>query len=130
MPTKTWSRYCAWTFTSTHRGSRTGGADDMAESVWKPHTTVAAICSRDQRFLLVREKVDGDIVYNQPAGHLDPGESLLDAVVRETLEETRYRFTPTGLQGVEVLVENILPSVENLIRRVQDKKLKEASGPG
>lgn len=72
----------------------------MAETIWKPHTTVAAICSRDDLFLLVREKVDGAIVYNQPAGHLDPGESLLDAVVRETLEETRYRFTPTRLQGI------------------------------
>ena len=72
----------------------------MTETVWKPHTTVAAICARDDRFLLVRERVADGVVYNQPAGHLDPGESLLDAVVRETLEETRYRFTPTALQGV------------------------------
>ncbi len=57
----------------------------MTETVWKPHTTVAAICARDDRFLLVRERVADGVVYNQPAGHLDPGESLLDAVVRETL---------------------------------------------
>ena len=72
----------------------------MPESVWKPRTTVAAICERDGRFLLVREAVGGEIVYNQPAGHLDPGESLLEAVRREMLEETRYRFEPTALQGI------------------------------
>ena len=72
----------------------------MAESVWKPRTTVAAICEREGRFLLVREKVNGDMVYNQPAGHLDPNESLLQAVIRETLEETRYHFVPTALQGI------------------------------
>ena len=72
----------------------------MAENIWKPHTTVAALCERDGRFLLVKERVDSNIVYNQPAGHLDPGETLLQAVVRETLEETRYRFRPTALQGI------------------------------
>lgn len=72
----------------------------MAEAIWKPHATVAALCERDGRYLLVREKVDGSIVYNQPAGHLDPGESLLEAVVRETLEETRYAFEPQALLGV------------------------------
>ena len=72
----------------------------MAEAVWKPRTTVAAICQRDGKFLLVRESVNGDIVYNQPAGHLDPDETLLQAVVRETLEETRYRFEPSALQGI------------------------------
>ena len=83
------------------RDSRTGGeVDGMAEAIWKPHTTVAALCERDGKFLLVREKVENDIVYNQPAGHLDPGESLIEAVIRETLEETRYRFTPRSLLGV------------------------------
>jgi len=72
----------------------------MADSIWKPHATVAALCERDGRFLLVRERVGDAIVYNQPAGHLDPGETLLQAVVRETLEETRYQFTPTALQGI------------------------------
>ncbi len=72
----------------------------MSESVWKPRATVAAICERDGKFLLVRESVNGDIVYNQPAGHLDPDETLMQAVVRETLEETRYRFKPTALQGI------------------------------
>ncbi|MCG6888872.1 MAG: NUDIX hydrolase [Gammaproteobacteria bacterium] len=72
----------------------------MGESLWKPHTTVASICELDGRFLLVREVVDGCTVYNQPAGHLEPGETLLEAVVRETLEETRYRFRPLALQGI------------------------------
>lgn len=72
----------------------------MAEVVWKPHTTVAALCERGGKYLLVREQVAGEIVYNQPAGHLDPGESLLDAVVRETLEETRYAFEPQALLGI------------------------------
>jgi len=72
----------------------------MSETVWTPRSTVAAICERDGKFLLVREKVNGATVYNQPAGHLDPDETLLEAVVRETLEETRYRFKPTALQGI------------------------------
>jgi 8-oxo-dGTP pyrophosphatase MutT (NUDIX family) len=72
----------------------------MSDPVWKPHTTVASICELDDRFLLVREVVDGKTVYNQPAGHLEPDETLLEAVVRETLEETRYPFTPETLQGV------------------------------
>jgi 8-oxo-dGTP pyrophosphatase MutT (NUDIX family) len=72
----------------------------VAETIWKPNTTVAAVCERDGRYLLVRERVGRREVYNQPAGHLEAGETLLQAVVRETLEETRFRFTPTALQGV------------------------------
>lgn len=55
---------------------------------------------RDGRFLLVEEKADGALVLNQPAGHLDDGESLLDAVVRETLEETAWHIEPQALLGV------------------------------
>lgn len=72
----------------------------MDDAIWKPNATVAALCERDGRYLLVRELIEGREVYNQPAGHLDPGETLLEAVVRETLEETRYRFEPTALQGI------------------------------
>lgn len=68
--------------------------------VWKPHLTVAAVLERDGRFLLVEERVRGREVINQPAGHLDEGESLLEAVARETLEETRWRMEPTALVGV------------------------------
>ena len=67
---------------------------------WKPSVTVAAVIEKDGRFLLVEEEVDGRRVLNQPAGHLDPGESLLAAVAREVLEETAHRFAPTGLVGV------------------------------
>ncbi len=72
----------------------------MTEPVWKPHVTVAALARRDDRFLLVREEVNGRIVLNQPAGHLDPGESFEQAVIRETLEETAHPFTPSGLLGI------------------------------
>ncbi len=77
-----------------------GGAVTVGETIWKPHTTVAAICEREGYFLLVKEKVNGKVVFNQPAGHLNPGESLRDAVIRETLEETQYEFKPGGLQGI------------------------------
>jgi len=80
---------------------RTGGEiKKLTNNVWKPNTTVASICERDGKYLLVRESASGRIVYNQPAGHLDPGETLVEAVIRETLEETRYRFTPQSLQGI------------------------------
>jgi 8-oxo-dGTP pyrophosphatase MutT (NUDIX family) len=62
--------------------------------------TVAAIIEQDGRFLLVEEDVSGRIVLNQPAGHVEPEEPVLDAVVRETLEETGYRFIPTALVGI------------------------------
>ncbi len=68
--------------------------------IWKPNVVVAAIIERDGKFLLVEEKADGQLVLNQPAGHLDEGESLLCAVARETLEETAWHFTPESLLGV------------------------------
>ena len=69
-------------------------------SVWRPSATVAAVVERDGRFLLVEERIDGRMVLNQPAGHLDPGESLVDACRREVLEETAHRFEPTALVGI------------------------------
>ena len=68
--------------------------------MWKPSVTVAAIVEHNGRFLFVEEESDGLVVINQPAGHLDPNESLLHAVSREVLEETRYHFTPKSLIGV------------------------------
>ena len=68
--------------------------------VWKPHVTVAALVEREGRFLMVEEKDGAHIVYNQPAGHLDEGEGLTDAVVRETFEETAWQFRPTSIIGV------------------------------
>ena len=72
----------------------------MKKHIWKPNTTVAAIVERDHKFLLVEEKTDRGNRFNQPAGHLEDGESLIEAVVRETLEESAYEFTPEALLGV------------------------------
>jgi 8-oxo-dGTP pyrophosphatase MutT (NUDIX family) len=69
-------------------------------SRWRPSVTVAAVIERDGRFLLVEEEANGRRVLNQPAGHLDAGESLLQAVAREVLEETAHRVTPTALLGI------------------------------
>ncbi|MFA7278574.1 MAG: NUDIX hydrolase [Sterolibacterium sp.] len=68
--------------------------------VWKPNVTVAAVIERNGKFLLVEEETDGGVRFNQPAGHLDPDESLVEACVRETLEETAWHFTPTALVGI------------------------------
>ncbi len=68
--------------------------------IWKPHATVAAIVERNGHFLLVEEKCNGQIVYNQPAGHLDADESIIDAVIRETREETAWQFHPQNITGI------------------------------
>jgi 8-oxo-dGTP pyrophosphatase MutT (NUDIX family) len=67
---------------------------------WKPNTTVAAIIERDGQFLMVEEYSDQGLLLNQPAGHLDQGETLVDAVTREAQEETAHHFTPTALVGI------------------------------
>ena len=67
---------------------------------WKPSTTVAAIIERDGLFMLVEEYTSAGLQLNNPAGHLDPGESLVAACAREALEETAHLFTPTALVGV------------------------------
>jgi len=67
---------------------------------WRPDLTVAAVVQRDQRFLIVEEHIQGRLVLNQPAGHVEDGESLLEATVRETLEETAWHFVPRHLLGL------------------------------
>ncbi len=67
---------------------------------WKPNTTVAALVERDGRLLMVEEQTPEGLRLNQPAGHLDPGESLQAAAVRETLEETGWRVEPVALLGI------------------------------
>lgn len=67
---------------------------------WKPDITVAAIVEIDGRFLIVEEQIRGQRVFNQPAGRVEAGESLLTAVARETLEETAWHFEPEWLLGV------------------------------
>ncbi len=66
---------------------------------WTPHATVAAIVERDGKFLFVEETTFGKKVINQPAGHVEPGETLLEAVKRETLEETGWQVSPKALVG-------------------------------
>jgi 8-oxo-dGTP pyrophosphatase MutT (NUDIX family) len=61
--------------------------------------TVAAVIERDGKFLMVEERAGGKLVLNQPAGHLEQGESLLAAVTREALEETGHRFEPEHVVG-------------------------------
>lgn len=68
--------------------------------VWKPHTTVAAIVENQSDFLMVEEQTEFGVRINQPAGHLEPDESLLQAVTRETLEETGGHFEAEYLTGV------------------------------
>ena len=68
--------------------------------IWKPSVTVAAIIEQAGKFLLVEEETSDGVRFNQPAGHLDPDESLQTAVSREVLEETAYDFTPDSLVGV------------------------------
>ena len=71
--------------------------------VWKPHVVVASVIEQDGRFLFVEEFIRGQQVINQPAGHVEHGESLIDAVIRETLEETGYHFEPTAFLGALLL---------------------------
>jgi 8-oxo-dGTP pyrophosphatase MutT (NUDIX family) len=66
----------------------------------RPDLTVAAIVERDGQFLLVEERVGTRMVFNQPAGHVERGEQLVTAVIRETLEETAWGFKPEALVGV------------------------------
>jgi phosphatase NudJ len=72
----------------------------VADTRWRTSVTVAAIVERDGRYLLVEEHTPDGLLLNNPAGHLDPGESPLEAVVREALEETARIFTPQALVGV------------------------------
>lgn len=71
---------------------------------WKPSVTVAAVIAKDfdgiEKFLLVEEITRDGLRLNNPAGHLDPGESPAQGCARETLEETAFHFTPTAIVGV------------------------------
>jgi 8-oxo-dGTP pyrophosphatase MutT (NUDIX family) len=68
--------------------------------LWKPRVTVAVVAERDERYLLVEENIAGRHCFNQPAGHLEDGESLVDAAVRECLEETAWQIRPEAIVGI------------------------------
>jgi len=68
--------------------------------IWTPHVTVAAVIERGGRFLFIEEEDEGVPVFNQPAGHWEPGETLVEASIREALEESACRFVPRHLVGI------------------------------
>ncbi|MEI7456926.1 MAG: NUDIX hydrolase [Nitrosomonadales bacterium] len=68
--------------------------------IWKPNVTVAAVIERDGKFLLVEEETSQGLRFNQPAGHWEPGETLINATIREALEESAYNFVPAHLTGI------------------------------
>ncbi|MCX7086472.1 MAG: NUDIX hydrolase [Methylococcales bacterium] len=74
--------------------------------VWKPRVTVAAIIEQNQRFLMVEEETVHGLEFNQPAGHLDEGEDLISAVIREVNEETAWQFEPQALISVQIWRKN------------------------
>jgi 8-oxo-dGTP pyrophosphatase MutT (NUDIX family) len=69
---------------------------------WRPSVTVAAVIERDGRFLMIEEETSEGLRINNPAGHLDPGETPAEGCAREALEETTWSFTPTALLGVYI----------------------------
>ncbi len=68
--------------------------------IWKPNVTVAAVVEKDGQYLLVEEQTSSGLFFNQPAGHLEPGESIVHGAIRETLEETGYTFVPRSVLGI------------------------------
>ena len=72
----------------------------MTSHIWKPNVTVAAVIEQNGKFLLVEEHTSQGLKFNQPAGHLEANESILQAVIRETREESAYDFEPEHLVGV------------------------------
>ena len=68
--------------------------------IWKPNVTVAAVVERDGRFLMVEEETADGLRFNQPAGHLDEGASLVQAAAREALEEPAPQFRPEFPVGI------------------------------
>ncbi len=68
--------------------------------IWTPHATVATILEQNGKYLLVEETVDGKVVLNQPAGHIEKNEPIIDAAIRETLEETGWHVRITHLVGI------------------------------
>ncbi len=72
----------------------------MIQTADYPHVTAAAIIHREDKFLIIEERSEGRVVLNQPAGHLEIGESLTEAIIREVMEESGYPFTPEYVSGI------------------------------
>jgi len=87
--------------------------------IWKPRVTVAVVAERHNKFLMVEEDIRGTVRFNQPAGHLEDNESLIDAAVRECLEETAWQFQGAGrhLSLAQRSKERHLPA-RNLLRHL------------
>ena len=73
---------------------------------WPPHITVACVIEKEGKYLMVeeRDKISGEMVFNQPAGHVEAGESLAQAALRETLEETGWDIELIGVLGVSLYI--------------------------
>ncbi|MGB0845743.1 MAG: NUDIX domain-containing protein [Thiolinea sp.] len=98
--------------------------------VWKPRVVVASVLEQNNRYLMVEEKIAGRMTLNQPAGHLEYGESIIEAAKRETLEETGYLFEPEALLGM-ILAKNSDPErvylrfafCGKVIRKIEDYQI-------
>lgn len=103
-------------------------------NIGKPHVTVAAVIEHQSQFLLVEEETSQGIRYNQPAGHVEQHESLIAAVIRETLEETAYHFLPEAVLGLYQWTSSFIPNVCYLrvafIGRIQEPRLHQALDKG
>ena len=104
----------------------------MSRSDWQPHVVVAAIVERDGRYLIVEEFIGGELRLNQPAGHWEEGETLIEATRRETLEESGWEVEPTAFLGVYTWQPNTLPYpfvrfafVADALRHHPDRPLDE-----
>jgi 8-oxo-dGTP pyrophosphatase MutT (NUDIX family) len=94
------STACAWPAAVEHMSAVLESSGILRDMPRSPDITVAAVTENDGRFLLVEERINRRLVFNQPAGHVEKGETLLDAVVREVREETAWGFVPQALLGV------------------------------
>ena len=74
---------------------------------WFPHVTVATVIENNGKYLLIEEQSNGDLVINQPAGHLDPNETLQEAAIRETFEETGWHIRLLGIVGVGLYTSQV-----------------------
>jgi 8-oxo-dGTP pyrophosphatase MutT (NUDIX family) len=102
------------------------------DNPFQPRITVASVIERDSKFLMVEEEIDGQILLNQPAGHLEPSETLVAAAIREALEETGWEIKINYLLGIHLLEKKNLSEVfmrfsfsATAISRNKDRKLDE-----